>query len=213
MISNIMIFSIIGIVIAVMAIVVILYWRKINREDKKEQDREEQDVNNEKSVEEQNAKDEGSDEGNEIISVIEKIVYEAIPALNEKISKIEADISMLKNAVNMEERPKEEEIAVNIIGIKTEKGIELIFLSEDIKVPKRLISNEQKIEKEKKELSNEELENKIIEAIKNGNTTFKSIAHAINQDADIKLGNLLKKMIESGKVIKNEDKSYSVTLK
>ena len=217
MISNIIIFSIIGIVIAIMVVVVILYWRRINKENK-----EEQNTNN----------DEESVVNSEGIEVIEKIVHETIPALredymkqistlNEKISKIETDVSLLKDSLKIEEKPKEEVLSVNIIGFETEKGVELIFLSEDIKVPKRLIPNaeevQENIKEEESHLSTEELEKIIINTIKNGNTTFTSISHAIEEAGEkvgnIKIGNILRRMIESGKVVKNDDKTYSLPQK
>jgi len=217
MISNIIIFSIIGIVIAVMVVVVLLYWRRINKEDERKHD-----MNN----------DEESDVNSESIEIIEKIVHETIPALrndyiekintlSEKISNIETDISSLKNSLNIEEKPKEEEIAVSIIGMKTEKGIELIFLNEDIKVPKKLIPNSEKVEENKqvenkqvenKQVVDEELENKITEAIKNGNTTFQSIVQAVSESSN-KVANVLARMIKSGKVVKGENKSYTISQK
>jgi len=212
MISNIMIFEIIGIVIVVMVVVVILYWRRINKGDK-----EEQNMNN----------DEESIVNSESIEIIEKIVHETIPALrndymekintlSEKISNIETDISLLKNSLNIKEKPKEEEIAVSIIGMKTEKGIELIFLSENIKVPKKLIPNSEKVEENKqvenKQVVDEELENKITEAIKNGNTTFQSIVQAVSESSN-KVANVLARMIKSGKVVKGENKSYTISQK
>jgi len=211
MISNIMIYGIIGIVIVAMVVVVLLYRKRASgsRIMKK--------ISRKNSVG---------------IEVIEKIVHEVIPALrddymkqistlNEKISKIETDISSLKAMVNTEEKPKEEEVAINIIGIETEKGIELIFLSEDIKVPKRLIPNAEEVEENIKEgeshLSNEELEKIIIDTIKNGNATFSSISYAIQKAGEkvgnIKLGNILRRLIESGKVVKNDDKTYSLPQK
>jgi len=221
MASNIIIFSIIGIVIAVMVVVVLLYRKRatgtkiMNRISRKNIGKV--DVNN----------DEESDINSESMEIIEKIVHETIPALrndyiekistlNEKISNIETDISLLKNSLNIEEKPKEEEIAVNIIGMKTEKGIELIFLSEDIKVPKKLIPNSEKVEEnkqeEKKQVVDEELENKITEAIKNGNTTFQSIVQAVSESSN-KVANVLARMIKSGKVVKGENKSYTIPQK
>jgi len=226
MISNIIIFSIIGVVIVVMVIVVLLYrkraigtgiMKRINRKNTGKVV-----VNN----------DEESDINSESIEVIEKIVHETIPALrddymkqigtlNEKISNIETEISLLKSSLTTEEKPKEEEVSVNIIGFETEKGIELIFLSEDIKVPKRLIPNAEEVQENIKEggshLSSEELEKIIIDSIKNGNTTFASISHAIEEVGgkigNIKLGNILRRMVESGKVVKNEDKTYNIPQK
>jgi glutamyl/glutaminyl-tRNA synthetase len=221
MISNIIIFSIIGIVIAVMVVVVLLYRKRatgtriMKRISRKNIGKV--DVNN----------DEESDISSESMEIIEKIVHETIPALrddymrqistlSEKISNIETDISSLKASLNIEEKPKEEEIAVNIIGIKTEKGIELIFLSEDIKVPKKLIPNSEKVEEnkqeEKKQVVDEELENKITEAIKNGNTTFQSIVQAVSESSN-KVANVLARMIKSGKVVKGENKSYTIPQK
>ena len=224
MINNIMIYGIIGIVIVAMVVVVLLYrkrasgsriMKKISR--KNTGNEEEGDVNSEG------------------IELIEKIVHEAIPALrddymkqistlNERISKIETDISSLKAMVNTEEKPKEEEVAINIIGIETEKGIELIFLSEDIKVPKRLIPNAEEVQENienikegESHLSNEELEKIIIDSIKNGNATFSSISRAIQEAGEkvgnIKLGNILRRLIESGKVVKNDDKTYGLPQK
>jgi len=212
MISNIIIFSIIGIVIAVMVVVTLLYrknTRKVNMNNNKE-----------------------SDISSESIEVIEKVVRETIPALrndyiekigtlSKKISNIETDISSLKNSLKIEEKPKEEEITINIIGMNTEKGIELIFLSEDIKVPKRLIPNSEKAEENKqvenkqvenKQVVDEELENKITEAIKNGNTTFQTIVQAVSESSN-KVANVLARMIRSGKVIKGENKSYTIPQK
>jgi len=222
MISNIIIFSIIGIVIVVMVAVVLLYWKRINKDGRRKQDKEEQDMNN----------DEKRIENSESIEIIEKIVHETIPALrddymkqigtlNEKISKIETDVSLLKDSLKIEEKPKEEVLSVNIIGFETEKGVELIFLSEDIKVPKRLIPNaeevQENIKEEESHLSTEELEKIIINTIKNGNTTFTSISHAIEEAGEkvgnIKIGNILRRMIESGKVVKNDDKTYSLPQK
>jgi len=221
MISNIIIFSIIGIVIAVMVVVVLLYRKKatgtriMKRISRKNIGKV--DVNN----------DEESDVNSEGIGIIEKIVHEAIPALrddymekintlNKRISNIETDISLLKNSLNIEEKPKEEEIVVNIIGMKTEKGIELIFLSEDIKVPKKLIPNSEKVvenkQEEKKQVIDEELENKITEAIKSGNTTFQSIVQAVSESSN-KVANVLARMIKSGKVVKGENKSYTISQK
>ena len=221
MVSNIIIFSIIGVVIAVMVVVVLLYRKRatgtriMKRISRKNIGKV--DVNN----------DEESDISSESMEIIEKIVHETIPALrndymekistlSEKISDIETDISLLKASLNIEEKPKEEEIAVNIIGMKTEKGIELIFLSEDIKVPKKLIPNTEKVEEnkqeEKKQVIDEELENKIIEAIKNGNTTFQSIVQAVSESSN-KVANVLARMIKSGKVVKGENKSYTIPQK
>ena len=221
MVSNIIIFSIIGVVIAAMVVVVLLYRKRatgtkiMKRIGRKNIGKV--DVNN----------DEESDISSESMEIIEKIVHETIPALrndymkqintlNEKISNIETDISSLKASLNIEEKPKEEEIAVNIIGMKTEKGIELIFLNEDIKVPKRLIPNNEKVEEnkqeEKKQVVDEELENKITEAIKNGNTTFQSIVQAVNESSN-KVANVLARMIKSGKVVKGENKSYTISQK
>jgi len=214
MLSNIIIFSIIGIVIVIMVVVVILYRKRTNRMNKKEKS-----VNDGKNVTSDYADNE---------EVLEKIVHETIPALrndyieqikalNDKISKIETSVLQLKNTTTIEEKPKEEEISANIIGIKTEKGIKLIFLTEDIKVPKRLVPNEENVEEGKKQLSNDELEEIIFDAIKNGNTTFTSIIHAIEgageEMGNIKVGNILKRMIDSGKLVKNEDKTYSIPQK
>ena len=226
MISNIIIFSIIGIVIVVMVAVVLLYWKRINKDGRRKQDKEEQDMNN----------DEKRIENSESIEIIEKIVHETIPALrddymkqinalNDKISNIEADVSLLKASLKTEEKPKEEEISVNIIGVETEKGIELIFLSEDIKVPKRLIPNAEEVQEniedikeEESHLSTEELEKITIDSIKNGNTRFTSIIHAIQEKTgeeipNFKMAFVLKRLIKSGKVIKSEDKTYSIPQK
>jgi hypothetical protein len=218
--NYIYVYASIGILIIAMVVTVILYRRK-TRKNKK------------------NNSNNGDDDT--YYEIIDKIIHEALPSMKEeyttKINELGNKISMIMekmNEENTEKAEQEEQVKVNVVGVKNKKRKKLMYLNEDINVPKRhLVQNREDSDKtttsnetihtnentkELKAQKKEIIMNKIIESIKNGGNTYKSIKTAVesvySDVSNIELSNAIAKLIKENKIkrVENEIGKKTYTL-
>lgn len=214
--NYIYVFVSIGILIIIMIVAVILYRRRTKKNTKNNSDNED-DIT--------------------FYELLDKIIHEALPSMKEeyttKINELENKIKIVMDKIseqeNTEEAEQEEQVTVNVVGVKTEKGINLMYLFEDINVPKRLLQTTENSDKtttsnetihtnentdELKAQKKEMMMNKIIESIKKGQNTYKSILTEIEsvypEVSNIELSNAIGKLIKENKIKRIGEKTYAL---